>query len=504
MHHASPPSNSSQGYVVYCHDDGKSFPYGVVSSNYECNAVVDKIPKNFQDFLVAIEDRRFYEHHGVDLKAIIRAAAVNFRNLRVSQGGSTITQQLAKNLLRNNKRTLSRKIAEAAKALKLEFLYSKQDILNLYFNNVYFGGNLRGFRSAGLSYFGKELNDLSQREILMLITILRGPNFYLKNATSRNARLELISKILKDRNLISARRHEKNIRCAIELQTNKLKNISPKAVDHIAVRSEHDSRSIISSIDFKYQSLLNEFVDSSKYPLSIIAIRHGRVLGFSSTYGSEYPFAARSNVGSTLKPFLYCHLRECGISHLDSFPSSSNSLGWNVREAQIPKGNLNLEDALFLSNNNLFINACNKSGMDAALRYLSIVMKKELGEFFPSSILGATKTGITLYELAMAYSEFFASDNLTPSKIDCLKILNRVANDKLAGDFRNAFLKTGTTNQNKERYAIFRHLGDPDTTFAMLRNDNYIDDRSKEGGFMMEVSKFIMVYLKKSKGHRWT
>lgn len=504
MHRASPPAAKFQGYVVYCQDEGKNVPYGVVSSNYECNAVVDTVPKNLQNFLVAIEDRRFYQHHGVDLKAIIRAFAVNLKNFKISQGGSTITQQLAKNLIKDNSRTLSRKITETAKALRLEFRHSKEDILNLYLNNVYFGGNLRGFRSASLFYFGKELNNLSQREILMLITILRGPNFYLKNAGSRNARLKLISEILKERNLISARRHEKNISSEIDLQANKLKNISPRSIDYIAIKSEHDSRVVKSSIDLKVQSLLSEFVDSSKYPLSIIAIRRGRVLGFASTYGSEYPFAARSNVGSTLKPFLYCHLRDCGVGDLECFSSNSNSLNWNVREVQISKSNINLEDALFLSNNNSFINACDESGMDAALMYLSSVLKRDRGEFFPSSILGATKNGITLYELAKAYSVFFASENLTPSKIDCLRILNRVANDKLPGDLRNAFLKTGTTNKNKERYAVFKHLGDPEMTFAMLRNDNCIDDVTKEGGFMREVSKFIMVYFKKTKGHRWT
>src|SRR5690606_28451688 len=116
------------------------------------------------------------------------------------------------------------------------------------------------------------------------------------------------------------------------------------------------------------------------------------------------------------------------------------------REAEYRESNLTLDQALFYSNNNAFINAVSKIGIELTLNHLSEVLNRDVSEFFPSSILGATKNGITLYELGLAYSTFFSKESLSAAKKDCLSVLNKIFKEKLNLDVENAFLKTGTTN----------------------------------------------------------
>lgn len=482
-----------EGYVIYCKDTDKEIPIGVASDNYECKATTDYIPNRLKEFLVEIEDKRFYEHKGIDYKGTARALIENLKARKIVQGGSTITQQLARNLLNDNKKTISRKLRETQKAIQIEGQYSKDEILNLYFNNVYFGKNLRGIRSAGLYYFGKEVVDLNQSELLYLLTILRGPNYYTTRPEIAFNRFKFISNTLYKRNLISRNRNRKNLKVSFFLKENKLQNINSKSIPFITGFTDFKNKKIISTLDLKIQEFVKQFVSDSKYPVSIIALAKDKVVGFASSYGTDYPFVSKSNVGSTLKPFIYCHLRDNGISLVEKFKSDRNDLNWNVREVSYHKSKLNLEEALFYSNNNAFINAANKIGLESSLQFLANTFNLSKNEFFPSSILGATQNGISLYELAFTYSNFFSKSNLTKSKIECLAILNKIFFEKLGFNVENVFLKTGTTNDNLERFAI---LGNPELTFAILRNENSINDDSKEGGFMNQISRSFSAFYK--------
>ena len=109
---------------------------------------LQKTPIYLQQAFIAIEDSRFYKHFGIDPIGILRAALINLKNGRIVEGGSTITQQLAKNLYLTHERTFSRKIYEALLTLKLELLYSKQEILEMYLNNIYFGHGTYGIETA--------------------------------------------------------------------------------------------------------------------------------------------------------------------------------------------------------------------------------------------------------------------------------------------------------------------------------------------------------------------
>jgi len=139
---------------------------------------IEQIPINLQQAFVAIEDNRFYEHNGIDPRGLARAVYENLRQNEIAEGGSTITQQLAKNAYLTQERTLKRKIQEVFLALQLEKQYTKQEILELYLNQIYFGQGAYGVQAAAKTYFNKDVENLNLSECAMLAGIPKSPNYY--------------------------------------------------------------------------------------------------------------------------------------------------------------------------------------------------------------------------------------------------------------------------------------------------------------------------------------
>jgi penicillin-binding protein 1A len=134
------------------------------------------IPKSMVEAIVAEEDNRFFEHHGVDYIGIIRAAIINYRQRRISQGASTVTQQLARNSFDLRERSLRRKLVEMLLAERIERSLSKEKIMELYLNRVYFGSGFYGVEAAAMGYFGKHARDLLVEEAALLAGLLKSPN----------------------------------------------------------------------------------------------------------------------------------------------------------------------------------------------------------------------------------------------------------------------------------------------------------------------------------------
>ncbi|MDX2235796.1 MAG: PBP1A family penicillin-binding protein [Hyphomonadaceae bacterium] len=137
---------------------------------------LDTLPEHVAEAVIAIEDRRFYDHPGVDVEGLTRAVFQNFRSGRVVQGGSTLTQQLAKNLFLTNERTFRRKAQEVAMALWLESKFTKEEILALYLSRVYFGAGAWGIEAASERYFDKPARELSLGESALLAGLLKAPS----------------------------------------------------------------------------------------------------------------------------------------------------------------------------------------------------------------------------------------------------------------------------------------------------------------------------------------
>ena len=207
----------------------------------------------------------------------------------------------------------------------------------------------------------------------------------------------------------------------------------------------------------------------------------------------------KSNVGSTLKPFIYYHAKKNGVNTSCKFDAYSNTLNWNVREASWVSPQLNIDQALFHSNNNSFVNISDKIGLDETLEFLSNTLNISRDELFPSTILGATRNGISLYQLALTYNNFLIQ-NIDKEKQDLMKVLNEIFKSKISLDIENAFLKTGTTNNNEERLAVIHQA---DTTFAFLRNENPQNDYSKNGSFLKDIKRAFTLFINKPKEHKW-
>lgn len=139
---------------------------------------IDKIPLHVQQAFVAIEDERFYHHHGVDPIGIIRAAVSNFKSGGASQGGSTITQQVMKRTFLSSEKTITRKVKEVFLAFYAERIFTKSEILEIYLNSVYFGEGAYGIQSASEVYFGKNPEDLTLEEGALLAGLLQAPSYY--------------------------------------------------------------------------------------------------------------------------------------------------------------------------------------------------------------------------------------------------------------------------------------------------------------------------------------
>ncbi|MBO9539552.1 PBP1A family penicillin-binding protein [bacterium] len=137
-----------------------------------------EIPKTLIEAVIAVEDDRFYHHHGINFKGIARAALTDLAEGRKAEGASTITQQLAKNLFLTNNKSWGRKIADAWLAVQIEHRYSKAQILEMYLNQVYWGHNCYGIQAASLNYFGKKTKELTLAESAQLAFLLRGPERY--------------------------------------------------------------------------------------------------------------------------------------------------------------------------------------------------------------------------------------------------------------------------------------------------------------------------------------
>ena len=151
-------------------------------------AKIDEIPQIYKDAVISVEDHRFYKHNGVDIIAIGRAFINDIKAIDFVEGGSTITQQLAKNIYFTQEKKITRKIAEVFMAFEIEKEYNKDQILELYLNTSYFGGGYYTVKEACKGYFNKELNEMTDYECILLAGVPNAPSVY---APTKNSELAI-------------------------------------------------------------------------------------------------------------------------------------------------------------------------------------------------------------------------------------------------------------------------------------------------------------------------
>jgi len=190
-----------QGQTAVYYNDGKKMGNLGYQREYS-----EDFPKFMKDAVVAVEDKRFYEHSGFDSRSIGRAIYVNIKAGSKAEGGSTITQQLARTLFLGQEKTYLRKIKEVFIASAIEDKYTKDAILNMYLNEIYMGRGCTGMGIAARAYFGKDVFDLSKAEITALVGIIQSPEYYSpsNNLEALKKRQQTVVNVLLQQGLLSA------------------------------------------------------------------------------------------------------------------------------------------------------------------------------------------------------------------------------------------------------------------------------------------------------------
>lgn len=284
--------------------------------------------------VVALEDRRFWFHNGVDLPAILRAARLNYGEARAISGGSTITSQVIR-LSIGRERTIANKAVEFWQAMALELFMTKQEILELYLNITPYGGNIRGIEAAALSWFGKQAKDLTLAEAALLAGILRSPNAYRPDRYPERAR-ELRDRLIDTLEARGAATPEEAARAKLESVPTEKRPL-PLFFAQAASRAESSSGAwgtadkygrLKSSLDMDLQYLLQSELSGALSNLEegvtaaavLVENKTGAVRGYigNAREGQRVDAAwvdcgaARRSPGSALKPFVYALAFESG------------------------------------------------------------------------------------------------------------------------------------------------------------------------------------------------
>ncbi|MDQ3537723.1 MAG: transglycosylase domain-containing protein [Actinomycetota bacterium] len=247
-----------------------------------------KMPRVLRDAVVAVEDARFYAHAGVDARAIARAVVRNARAGEIREGGSTITQQLAKNAVVGSARTLRRKLSEAGVALQLEQRYSKDEILERYLNTVYFGNGAYGVQTASRRYFGIDVGGLRLGQAAMLAALLRSPAVYdpYRHPRRARARRDLVLELMQQQALAGGGRVTAARASPLGIVAAPRRNDwrAPWFVDHVVDVLQHDRR----------------FAVLGKNPAERAEAVFGGGLRISTTLDPVWQVAAEQAVADTL------------------------------------------------------------------------------------------------------------------------------------------------------------------------------------------------------------
>ncbi|MDE2329346.1 MAG: transglycosylase domain-containing protein, partial [Bradyrhizobium sp.] len=301
------------------------------------NVALKDLPSYLPKAFIAIEDRRFYSHHGVDPIGILRAAVANLLHRGVSQGGSTLTQQLAKNLFLTQERTLQRKLQEVELAFWLERKYTKAQILELYLNRVYFGSGAYGVEAAAQRYFGKSAKNVTLAEAAMLAGLVKSPSRLAPNRNPEGAekRAQIVLAAMADAKFITEAQAQAsighpsyNVKPAGAGTINYVADWIGEVLDDLVGQIDQDIV-VETSIDPRLQSIAEAAVidelaaKSVKFNVSqgaLVAMTpDGAVramVGGRNYSESQYNRAvtAKRQPGSAFKPFVYLTAIEAGMT----------------------------------------------------------------------------------------------------------------------------------------------------------------------------------------------
>jgi penicillin-binding protein 1A len=399
---------------------------------------LDRISPNLKRSLLAIEDSHFYYHQGVNLTGVGRAITANFKKGGVSEGGSTITMQLIKNLFLSQKRQFSRKLAEAVLSIRLEQIFRKDEILEMYLNQVYWGHNNYGVETASQSYFGKHASQLNLAEGAMMAGTIAAPEKYspFVNFKVSKKRQEQVLKRLLELNWITAADEKKAREYKIKLgkiktwQSSKLPYVTDTAIEELNQRFGRETvrkggMRIQTTIDYNFQIAAEQVIKNAydrmgnnKYQISLVAIDPRTHFIKAMVGGVDYKKSnfnramyANRQPGSSFKPFVYYTAFATGKFTPESIVEDSPVRYRDGSGYYSPRnygggysGSMSIRTALEHSTNVPAVKMGKEVGLDKVIQTCRTLGIKSPIEPVVSLPLGAV--GVTPVEMAGAFATF--------------------------------------------------------------------------------------------------
>ncbi|MBF1330197.1 MAG: penicillin-binding protein 1A [Megasphaera micronuciformis] len=425
---------------------------------------INKVPKNLQNAFIAAEDNRFYDHIGVDPIGILRAVVTNLTNRGIAQGGSTITQQLAKNAFLSQDQTLKRKIQEAILALELERKYSKKEILEMYMNQIYFGRGAYGIQTAAHTYFGKDVGDLTLAECAMIAGLPKSPNYYSSSVNEATARKNVVVGQMEKYGYITPSQAEEAKKSSLDIKQKSTSNTTDETAYFIDYVTQEIAQKYGDDALYKDGLKIYTTLDTDKQHAAVQAMRHlpethtddqgltqpqgaiisidpktGHILAMGGGRGQDSFNRASMAVrqpGSAFKPFVYMTAMEHDMTPDTIMEDKKVEYGgWSPHNADNSyQGRMPLWKALALSVNTVAVQLADKVGPSnviANAKKLGITTLVEDGspndDNLASAALGGLTKGVTPLEMAAAYGAF-ANKGVYIKPTAIVKILDRNGN----------------------------------------------------------------------------
>lgn len=397
--------------------------------------------KTVNAFLCA-EDRRFYSHEGIDYFRILSAMIKDIKDGAFSQGASTITQQFIKNSHLNNEKSLSRKVQEVRLSRALERKYSKDEILEMYLNILYFGNSIYGIGNAARNFFDKEVYDLTLRESAMLAAIINNPARYnpYDNYDNLNKRTNMILKSMQKYGKISNNQFKEALSEKISVKELSLCDkyrfyLIKEACDVLGCDEEfllHSNLKIVSNCNNELQTKISQLISRYNEDIFVVVIDNntGEIIAHEARYKGD-PSGIFSSPGSIIKP-IACYapaIEKNMILPITPILDEKTDFGGyspsNYKDEY--NGWVSCKFALKESLNVPAVKLIDYVGLDYAKKFtqkMGIDLSEEEGL---ALALGGMKYGTNLEDLAGAYSVFARGGN----KIDCSHIKAIYMDDKL-------------------------------------------------------------------------
>ena len=424
---------------------------------------IEQVPINLQHAFIAVEDNRFYEHNGIDPRGLLRAAWANINSRGVAEGGSTITQQLAKNAYLTQEQTMQRKIQEMFLAMKLEKQYTKQEILELYLNQIYFGQGAYGVQAASKTYFGKNVEDLDLSECALLAGIPKSPNYYSPFndvQAAKDRRAIVLDQMVKygyiGKMEASDAKNEELHLAALAQPTDKkeasyfVDYVTQLLIDKYGADAVYkEGLKVYTTIDMDMQHKAEAAVAANlpdygtdangimQPQASLVAIDPSTgyikaMVGGRGTDQFNRAVQAERQPGSAFKPFVFAAALENGFTPdtvIEDSPITIN--GWSPQnDSRRFSGPVSMRTVATFSMNVPTVKIAQKITMDKAIYYAqemgitTFVLDGEQNDRNFATSLGGMTKGVTPLELVSAYGTF-ANKGIYLPHIAITKVLDR-------------------------------------------------------------------------------